>query len=682
METFTTLLPCPTAFFSPNGHFLGCTHSSYNSYAMQIVKQCLAAPDYCHETAASYHAEYALLNDTKNEPLCIVLLMDALGRKDLLEPVRTLLLLNLRTQELQSQLMPDSDNRVSFIYQLLSARNIKSDMLRTRAIQLHYTIDIPRTAVLFSVDPSTDSEDMVLTDFSSGEGQRIFLKTLKNTPGHCSDDIGEFMNLNSFSLLKTIPEEEIEHQKQYLTNFIQQVIDTMENICGLRLHVCVGSCYYNLLELHSSYEEALFLSYNYDFFASDKNQILFIGNHVYDYLVSLLPEDYYKEKFHSLTHFTEDTPALKQTLVSLSQHNINLRACASAMNLHRNTMLQRYEKIKKQLSIDPATNNRERINLRQYSLYCHKKLTLRVGVIIQSSNVLNLLYRKLGEQLYRNSDGEMDLEIQTLGVSGNNRLLFDLLSSGELDMAVGNPDSLISLVGEQISVLNAPFLFDSSDQALSLLNGKVGQMLLEPLSKHGFINLAVWSMGWRYFSYPSTFSIKQPQDLKGRRIRIMQKPLIAEWLRFLGAVPCLISYDKILSALDEGLVEMQENPYHNFYEMQFYRYQQNVLELDMLFDSNLMMTTVHAWERLSPQKQEIVRRSVDATTQWNRELFVPITTNCRKKILEKGVHIYRPTPEEEFLWRQASTSFLSQSSYADTVARIEQTKNLNREYNK
>ena len=53
-----------------------------------------------------------------------------------------------------------------------------------------------------------------------------------------------------------------------------------------------------------------------------------------------------------------------------------------------------------------------------------------------------------------------------------------------------------------------------------------------------------------------------------------------------------------------------------------------------------------------------------------------------EKILEKGVHIYRPTPEEEFLWRQASTSFLSQSSYADTVARIEQTKNLNREYNK
>lgn len=337
-------------------------------------------------------------------------------------------------------------------------------------------------------------------------------------------------------------------------------------------------------------------------------------------------------------------------------------------------MQQRYEKIRSQLHMDPASNDRDRMTARQYVLYSHKKTIFHIGTIIQSSSVLNLLLRKLAEQVYHNSDGEMEIDIHTMDTTGDNRVLFDLLLHGELDAAVGNPDSLIALTGEQISVINAPFLFDTPRQALTLLNSPVIHELLEPLKETGFINLGFWSMGWRYFSWSGDLSVRLPSDLSGKHIRIMQKPLITSYLRYLDAVPCFISYDKILSALDEGLIDMQENPYWNFYEMRFYQHQKNILEMNMLFDSDVLLTTDHTWSHLTTRQQTVLKQSVDSTTRWNWDLFRPITEECREKILHQGVKIHYPAPDEENIWRQSARAFLDQSSYAGTVEKIEWTK--------
>ncbi len=680
LESLSKILPCPAAFLGKNGLFLGCTHPSKSQSAMYIFQQCLSSPQPPQKTATAYGAEYTDLKSADGDTLCSLLLLDAPGRTDLFQPVQTLFMLHVQSQELQRQLTPDSGERISFVYQLLSSRNVQGNALRTKALQLHYIIQKPRVAVLFLIDPYTDSDTVVLTDFSTGDGQELFSKTLAGTPGYCSDDIGDFMNTNAFTLLKAIPKTELENQKQYLTDFVEYVLTTIKKLCGLRLRVCIGSCYNDLLDLRSSYEEALFLSQNYDFFAGRENRILFISDHIYDYLISLLPASYFNDKFSDLISKMTAQPSLNQTLISLSQHNMNLRATASALGLHRNTMLQRYEKLKTRLNIDPAADDRERMKIRQYALCFRKKTIIRAGVVIQNSNVLGTLYRKLSEQLYRNSDGDIELELHTLNISGNNQMLFHLLQNREIDIAVGNIDSLISMAGKQISIVNAPFLFDSAEQALSLLNSQVGDELLKPLGDYGLLKLAVWSMGWRYFS--SEIPFRLPDDLKGQQIRIMRKPLMESYLRFLDATPCFISYDKILPALEEGLIDMQENPYRNFYEMHFYRHQKHILEMNMLFDSNALLTSSRIWEQLTPSQQQILRHSVDETTRWHRDFFLPITTDCRKKILKKGVQIHIPTTEEEMIWRKYARDFLAQSPYDEITEKIEKAKLRYREENK
>lgn len=640
---------------------------------MSIFTQCCSS-EAPAQTAHNCHAEYATIYSPNGEFLCHMLLLDISERPDLVQIVQTLLILHTQVSELQHQLSPDSGERLSFVYQLLSSRNAQSDVLRRKAGQLHYILKQPRVAILFSLAPYNKAESVALTDFSTSDGQALFFKTFTSAPEHCFDDIGDFMNTNSFTLLKVIPQSELDNQKQYLTNFIEYVLTTMHKLSGLRLRVCVGSCYEDLLELRRSYEEALFLLQNFDFFAEEETRPLFIADHIYDYLISLLSPSYFNTKFSNLILKMGDAPTLNQTLVSLSKHNMNLRASASELGLHRNTMLQRYEKLKNKLNINPSVNDRERMAVRQYALCFRKKTIIRAGIVIQNSNVLGTLYHKLAEQLYLNSDGEMELEIHTLNISGDNQLLFQLLQNKETDIAIGNVDALIPMVGKQISIVNAPFLFDSAEQALCLLNSRLMEELLKPLPDYNLFKLAVWSMGWRYFSSNTPF--QRPEDLEGRQIRIMRKPLVASYIQSLNASPCFLGYDKILPALEEKLIDMQENPFCNFYEMHFYRNQQHILEMNMLFDSNVLLTSSHAWNQLTPAQQSILQHSVNETTKWHRDFFIPITTDCRRKILKKGVQIHTPTKEDEIAWRIQAKNFLQQSPYHEIAEKFEQYKSI------
>ena len=92
-----------------------------------------------------------------------MLLLDTSERPDLVQIVQTLLILHTQVSELQHQLSPDSGERLSFVYQLLSSRNAQSDVLRRKAGQLQYILKQPRVAILFSLAPYNKAESVALS---------------------------------------------------------------------------------------------------------------------------------------------------------------------------------------------------------------------------------------------------------------------------------------------------------------------------------------------------------------------------------------------------------------------------------------------------------------------------------------------------------------------------------------
>ncbi|MCI8648575.1 MAG: TRAP transporter substrate-binding protein DctP [Anaerotruncus sp.] len=662
VKYLSEFIPCPVAFFNLEGQVLACTHPIRNSFAQMVVQQCLAAPEQCQQIANSYGAQYAVLDGEGGTPLCIVLFMEAVGHDGLLAPVRTLLLLILQEQTLHSQLFFESNEHLSFVREILFSNDYQSETLREQAIKRQYPLSAYRVVMLF--DPVTDTTlPSERTEPFVANKKELFSKAVTMAPGYHFDDILDFLNLKRVVLLKMVPPELSDFPQEYLYTFAQAVITMLKRMDATNFRVSIGSCYYELAEIRNSYTEACFVANNFEFFDTAERNILFATDYIADYLFSLLPDSYYREKFVPLNPLARSRSNLPETLACLSQHNMNFQQTAKAMQLHRNTLLQRYGKICAQAKFNPIKNSHDRVSARQYALFCRCKTVIRAGTMIRGNNILSILYDKLAERISKNSQNTIRLELQTLGLSGNNFLILDMLKQGEIDLGVGQAGMLLPLLGDKISIVDAPFLFRSPQQAIRLLNGAVGREMLAPLRDSGFYGLAFWSMGWRYLTCGKAQQIRLPQDLSGQRIRIMCKPLLAAFMRYLGAEPYYISYDKLTAAIQDTLVDVQENPYQNFYDMNLYQSHKNLFELNMLFDSNTLLTSTQFWSRFSASQQEIIAQSVQETVQWNSDCFYSLTAATKKSIAQEGVSINTPTAKELSAWQKAAQEFLLTSSY-------------------
>lgn len=655
----SAFLPCAAAFFDLQGTALACTDPARSDFAQVVVYQCMREPDQAKKIARSYGAQYATLEDENGQPLCITLLMESFGQDHLMSMVRTLLLLILQEQDLYFQRSLESNDNLSFIREILFSDRVQNGALHELAIKHQYPFSAYRAVMLFDFTDNLERTSLALAD-----KKVLFSRAVTTAPGYHFDDIFDFLNSDQAALLKIVPPEYSDFPEEYLSAFARAVVSSMETLHGIQLHVSVGSCYYELAELCDSYAEARFLTDNFEFFNTGRESILFVTDHISDYLFSLLPKEYYQKKFSQFSAQPNNRTALVETLIALSKHNMSFQAAAKELGLHRNTLLQRYEKLCARTHLDPSKNRRDRVTARQYALFQEQKITIRAGLVIRGdNNIPNILFDKLAERLARNSGGTLRIELHTVGLTGNNPLLLDLLHQGKIDIGFGHAGMAKTLIGDRISVVDAPFLFDSPQQMLHALNGPAGQELLAPLQEKGFLGLAFLSMGWRYFSCDQGLKLRLPQDLSGHSVRIMHMPLLEAFLKYLGAHPYYISYDKLPAAVGDGLIDFQENPYQNFYDMHLYRKHKKILELNMVLDNSIFVTSLDIWNRFNSEQQEILSRSIRETAVWNSEHFYDLTAAAKPQIQEQGVEIQRLSQQEIAQWRRAVEGFLCSSPY-------------------
>ena len=156
--------------------------------------------------------------------------------------------------------------------------------------------------------------------------------------------------------------------------------------------------------------------------------------------------------------------------------------------------------------------------------------------------------------------------------------------------------------------LHLPFLFDSAEEADYLAREVILPELRDGLDEAGIICPSLWSLGWRYIT-SSGSPIRTPEDLRGRRIRILASPSIRNCFARLGAVPIQIYYNNIKDALASKMIDSQENPYKNILDMEFYKYQEFVTELRMWYSMEALCFSQRSWLELALLLAAVVARA-------------------------------------------------------------------------
>ncbi|KAB2870298.1 MAG: DctP family TRAP transporter solute-binding subunit, partial [Burkholderiaceae bacterium] len=170
------------------------------------------------------------------------------------------------------------------------------------------------------------------------------------------------------------------------------------------------------------------------------------------------------------------------------------------------------------------------------------------------------------------TNGSIKVEIFPAGQFGKDQPTMEAVKLGTLEMAVAH-DGAIATVYKPIGVLGIPFLYDSHEHAWRVYDSKWKDgFSADMIKKTGIRLLGLADNGVRHFTN-SAHPIHTPADMKGLKIRIQPSPVFKTMVEALGASPSAIPWAELPTALEQKVVDGQENGVTNILAASLYQYQ-------------------------------------------------------------------------------------------------------------
>ena len=274
-----------------------------------------------------------------------------------------------------------------------------------------------------------------------------------------------------------------------------------------------------------------------------------------------------------------------------------------------------------------------------------KPVTLKAGLgssLTGSSHGLGLA--KFKELIEKETSGRIKMNIFPDGQMGNDVSMMDSLKMGTLDIMVTS-SAPIANTTKTFLVFDLPFLFTSEKIADTVLDGPAGQEILSTLKGTGLIGLVYWENGFRNITN-SKKPINTPDDLKGLKIRTMQNPIHLESFKTWGANPVPMPFNEVFTALEQKVIDGQENPNTLIYDAGFYEAQKYLSITRHFYTPFVLMIGQKSWDKLSPNDQKLVQKIALETREYERKVNRENNAKYLDLMKKKGITINEVAPQD------------------------------------
>src|SRR5439155_23162482 len=176
----------------------------------------------------------------------------------------------------------------------------------------------------------------------------------------------------------------------------------------------------------------------------------------------------------------------------------------------------------------------------------------------------------------------------------------------------------VSVFVRKVTVLDFPLLWTDEEAMWKILDGPLGQELLQSLGQKGLKGVDIWSSGFKSFSSGKK-PIRTPDDFKVMKIRVIPSPLLSAQYEAWGASPTPVDFKELYTALQQGLVDGQENPPGTIVDVKLYEVQKFMTESRHGFLHYVMAFNKKWFDAQSKPNQEILIQSVRRAGRWERK---------------------------------------------------------------
>ena len=279
-------------------------------------------------------------------------------------------------------------------------------------------------------------------------------------------------------------------------------------------------------------------------------------------------------------------------------------------------------------------------------------LTSIEGAGLSSEHTVAEVFKRIVEE---RTHGQITVKIYPDSQLGDEREQWQSMQEGILQMSTSSCEPLAGFVPEWMA-FSIPYLTDSEEVLLKVLEGPAGKDIQElVLSKIG-VRILGWSfIGYRNFTTAKK-EIHSPADMKGLKIRVTQSPEKVKMVEALGAQAVPISWSELYTALQQGVVDGQENPYSMIEQAKLYEVQKFLVADGHTLGVLPISISEKTFQSLTPDQRRIIQdAALKAITVFRAQLYLG-NTLWVEDLKQKGMTIYMPTAEELRQFRDAAQS--------------------------
>jgi len=277
--------------------------------------------------------------------------------------------------------------------------------------------------------------------------------------------------------------------------------------------------------------------------------------------------------------------------------------------------------------------------------------TIRAGIGLNDKHPQYKGLLKFKEIVEEKTDGKIKVETYHSGQLGNDRSMMEALQMGTQEVTVPSTAPMANFVPE-FSVFDIPFLFPNEKVADKVLDGEVGQKILKKLESQDLVGLAYWENGFRNLSN-SQRAVKGVEDFEGLKIRTMENDLHLDAFNALGANPTPMAFTELFTALQQGTVDGQENPYATIYLQKFYEVQKHVSNTKHIYSPFVFLMSKKFYDGLTDEQQKIVKEAAVKAGKHERKLNREANAKYLKKLQEEGMTYTEISDEERAKMKKA-----------------------------
>ncbi|WP_375258149.1 DctP family TRAP transporter solute-binding subunit [Citreimonas sp.] len=228
----------------------------------------------------------------------------------------------------------------------------------------------------------------------------------------------------------------------------------------------------------------------------------------------------------------------------------------------------------------------------------------------------------------------------------------EMVGRGALDLVVTSAINVTPLVPE-MAVFSLPYLYGNYDEVDATTQGAPGEMLSEILLDRGIVVLAWGENGFREVTN-NTREIRSPEDMRGLNMRVAG-PMYIDVMNELGANPQQMQWGETMSALQQGVVDGQENPIGAvIIPQQVYEVQDYLTAWHYSYDPIFLGISKEKWDSYDAETQATLRETAQEAMAYQREITRQGTAEGIDFLREKGMQVYEPTAEELAAFREAT----------------------------